>query len=101
MLERCDTEGDVYAAILEEFDQPPSPGQDPVMHLARCVIALLRLIKDRGKGIGRAVTNGLLLALALFRPSRELECGGSNRNTPRNQDRSWIHKAMSIELQGK
>ncbi len=94
----CETEDDVYDAILEEFDQSLAPGQDPFTHLARCVITLLRLLKAGGDAIGEVVTNGMILALALSWPSRDMELGGIDFCKCSDQDHDIILRDLNIEL---
>ncbi len=94
----CETEDDVYSAILEEFDQSIAPGQDSFIHLARCVIKLLQLLKARGDAVGEVVTNGLILALALSQPSRDMALGGFDFSNCGDQDRSKIRRDLNIEL---
>ncbi len=97
----CETEEDVYGAILEEFDQSIAPGQDSFIHFARCVIKLLRLLKARGDAVGGVVTNGLILALALSQPSRDMALGGFDFSNCSDQDRGMIRRDLIIELHEK
>ncbi len=94
----CETEDDVYGAILGEFDQSVAPGQDSFIHFARCVIKLLRLLNARGDAVGEVVTNGLILALALSQSSRDMALGGLDFYNCSDQDRSKIRHDLNIEL---